>query len=111
MASRSPIDFNAVPTSGNGGWPPTAPPPEIDRARQQVAFLLIDLNRYVQTNARGSPQIANVVPVLRQAIEAFRGGAYVQAFQLCAASVQLLRRFPAKPTSSSMYSPRTEGIA
>jgi hypothetical protein len=50
--------------------------------QQQVASLLITLNRYLQANATTVLPAAAAILTVRQAVDAYRAGALPQAFQL-----------------------------
>lgn len=67
--------------SGVGGMSPF---------QQQVASLLITLNRYLQANATTNLTAAAAILTVRQAVEAYRAGAWPQAFQLAQSAMGYL---------------------
>jgi hypothetical protein len=58
--------------------------------QQQVASLLVTLNRYLQANATTVLPAAAAILTVRQAVDAYRAGALPQAFQLAQSAMAYL---------------------
>lgn len=92
--------------AATGGQPAEPSAVGMPPFQQQVASLLITLNRYLQANATTTLPAAAAIPTVRQAVDAYRVGALPQAFQLAQSAMAYLAevsrtqgRLPGSPSS------------
>jgi len=73
--------------------------------QQQVASLLVTLNRYLQANATTNLPAAAAILTVRQAVEAYRAGALPQAFQMAQSAMAYLTQVAQSQGSLPSRSP------